>query len=102
MSDTASWLAEQIEEHAPDKTSDPTAPARVVEAYAALAGAKAPAFGMDLPEQIDNRDALRQRALDVLKQWLARVDADTKDKLRAQLAGYGIGSPPPTPPATSD
>lgn len=99
MSDTASWLADQIEAHAPDKESDPSAAARLAEAYAALAGAKAPAFGMDLPAQVDNRDALRQRALELLKQWLAKVDGETKDKIRAQLAGYGIGSGPPIPPA---
>jgi len=97
MSDTPTWLAEQIEAHAPDTTTDPTAPARIAEAYAALAGAQAPAFGMTLPEQLDNRDALRQRALEVMKLWLARVDAETKEKLRAQLAGYGIGSGPPIP-----
>ena len=99
MSDTASWLAEQIEAHAPDKESDPTAAARLAEAYAALAGAKAPAFGMDLPPDVANRDGLRQRALELLKQWLGRVDVETKDKIRAQLAGYGIGSGPPVPPA---
>ncbi len=95
MSDTASWLADQIEEHGPDKTEDAAAAARLAEAYAALAGAKAPAFGMDLPEQVENRDVLRQRALELLKLWLGKVDAETKDKIRAQLAGYGIGSPPP-------
>lgn len=99
MSDTTSWLSEQIEAHSPDRESDPSAAARLAEAYAALAGAKAPAFGMNLPEQVDNRDALRQRALELLKQWLAKVDAETKDKIRAQLAGYGIGSGPPVPPA---
>lgn len=98
MSDTASWLSEQIEAHGPDQESDPSAAARLAEAYAALAGAKAPAFGMNLPEQVDNRDALRQRALELLKQWLAKVDHETKDKIRAQLAGYGIGSGPPVPP----
>lgn len=98
MSDTAGWLSQQIEAHGPDQESDPTAAARLAEAYAALAGAKAPAFGMDLPEQVDNRDVLRQRALELLKQWLAKVDAETKDKIRAQLAGYGIGSGPPVPP----
>jgi len=102
MSDTASWLAEQIEDHAPEKTSDPSAAARLAEAYAALAGAKAPAFGMDLPEQVEQRDVLRQRALELLKLWLAQVDAETKDKIRAQLAGYGIGSGPPIPPAPSE
>jgi hypothetical protein len=53
---------------------------------------------MDLPEQVDNRDVLRQRALELLKQWLGKVDPETKDKIRAQLAGYGIGSGPPVPP----
>jgi hypothetical protein len=99
MSDTASWLSEQIEAHGPDKEGDPSAASRLAEAYAALAGAKAPAFGMTLPEQVDNRDALRQRALELLKQWLGKVDAELKDKIRAQLAGYGIGSGPPIPPA---
>jgi len=99
MTNTASWLSEQIEAHAPDKETDPSAAARLAEAYAARAGAKAPAFGMDLPEQVDNRDVLRQRALELLKQWLGKVDAETKDKIRAQLAGYGIGSGPPIPPA---
>ena len=99
MSDTASWLSEQIESHAPDKESDPSAASRLAEAYAALAGAKAPAFGMTLPEQVDNRDVLRQRALELLKQWLGKVDPELKDKIRAQLAGYGIGSGPPIPPA---
>jgi hypothetical protein len=100
MSDTASsWLSEQIEAHGPDRESDSSAAARLAEAYAALAGAKAPAFGMDLPEQVTNRDVLRQRALELLKQWLGKVDAETKEKIRAQLAGYGIGSGPPIPPA---
>ena len=99
MSDTASWLSEQIEAHAPDKESDPSAAARLAEAYAALAGAKAPAFGMDLPEQVDNRDTLRQRALELLKLWLAKLEPEAKEKIRAQLAGYGIGSGPPVPPA---
>jgi hypothetical protein len=99
MTDTATWLSEQIEAHGPDKESDSSAAARLAEAYAALAGAKAPAFGMDLPEQVDNRDVLRQRALELLKQWIAKVEPEMKDKLRAQLAGYGIGSGPPIPPA---
>lgn len=99
MSDIATWLSEQIEAHAPDKESDPHAANQLAEAYAALAGAKAPAFGMNLPEQLENRDVLRQRALELLKRWLAKVDQETKDKIRAQLAGYGIGSGPPIPPA---
>jgi hypothetical protein len=99
MSDTASWLSEQIEAHSPDNEADPSAAARLAEAYAALAGAKAPAFGMNLPEQVDNRDTLRQRALELLKLWLAKLEPEAKEKIRAQLAGYGIGSGPPIPPA---
>ena len=55
---------------------------------------------MNLPEHVDNRDVLRQRALELLKQWLAKVDAETKAKIQLQLHGYGIGSGPPVPPAT--
>ena len=99
MSDTATWLSEQIEAHAPDKESDPSAAHRLAEAYAALAGAKAPAFGMNLPEQVENRDVLRARALELLKQWLGKIDAEEKQKIQLQLHGYGIGSGPPIPPA---
>jgi hypothetical protein len=68
---------------------------RLAEAYAALAGAKAPAFGMELPAEVPDREALRARALELLKGWLAKLDGVEKDKIRAQLAGYGIGSGPP-------
>ena len=97
--DTTAWLAEQIEAHTPDKESDPQAAHRIAEAYAALAGAAAPVFGMQtLPPNIENRDALRARALEVMKLWLAKVDPDHRHAIRLQLAGYGIGSAPaPTP-----
>lgn len=100
MDQVETWLAEQIEAHTPERDADPAAAARIVEAYAALAGAQAPAFGLVLPADVPDRDALRARALEVLKRWLAQVDAETKDRLRAQLAGYGIGSGPPVPPAS--
>lgn len=104
--DVAAWLSEQIEEHAPERDEDPQSAHRIAEAYAALAGAKAPAFGMqELPADIANRDQLRARALEVMKAWLAKVDQTEKDAIRALLAGYGIGSgrgmPPTTPPLTS-
>jgi len=99
MADVDAWLSDQLEAHAPERESDPQAASRLAEAYAALAGAKAQAFGLALPDEVPNRDALRQRALELLKQWLGQVDGDTKDKIRAQLAGYGIGSPPPPVPA---
>lgn len=93
--DTAAWLAEQIEAHTPDRESDPQAAHRIAEAYAALAGAKAPAFGlMELPTDIPNREILRTRALEVMKLWIAQSPPEEKEKLKAQLAGYGIGSQP--------
>jgi len=56
-----------------------------------------------LPPDITNRDALRARALEVMKQWLAKLEPEEKDKLRLQLAGYGIGSAPaPTPVPTDE
>ena len=95
MVDTAAWLAEQIEAHTPDNEADPQAAHRIAEAYAALAGAAAPAFGLAaLPPDIANRDALRARALEVMKAWLGKIEPEEKDKIRLQLAGYGIGSAP--------
>jgi len=102
--DLGPWLTEQIEAHAADRENDPMAAHRLAEAYAALAGAKAPAFGMELPAAVPDRDALRARALELLKGWLAKLDGVEKDRIRAQLAGYGIGSGPPVvhtaPPAS--
>lgn len=90
------WLAEQIEAHAPDKEADPAAATRLAEAYAALAKLATQAFGLAVPEEIADRDALRGRALELLKQWLAKLEPEHKDKIRAQLAGYGlpVGGPP--------
>jgi hypothetical protein len=90
--DIAPWIAEQIEAHTPERESDPQAAARLAEAYAALAGAQTAtqAFGLAVPAELPDRDALRTRALEVLKQWLGKLDGDTKDKIRAQLAGYGF------------
>ena len=88
MDNLDTWLAEQIEAHTPDRDADPATAARIAEAYAALAGAKAPAFGMELPAEVPNRDALRARALEVMKSWLAQLDSEHKDKIRAQLPRF--------------
>jgi len=104
--DTTAWLSEQIEAHAPDHETDPQAAHRLAEAYAALAGAQAQAFGLAVPPDLDGRDALRGRALELLKAWLGKLAPEAKEKVRAQLAGYGIGPPPPPvvsePPAGDD
>lgn len=49
---------------------------------------------MELPADIPNREHLRSRALEVMKLWIAQSPQEEKDKLKAQLAGYGIGSQP--------
>ena len=96
--DVAAWLSEQIEEHSPERETDTQAAHRIAEAYAALAGAKAPVFGMqELPADVANKDQLRARALEVMKAWLAKLEQPEKDAIRALLAGYGIGSGPPVP-----
>lgn len=96
--DIAPWLADQIESHAPEREDDPSAAARLAEAYAALAGAAnaTQAFGLAVPPDIANREALRTRALEVLKAWLAKLDGEAKEKIRAQMAGYGfnVGASP--------
>ncbi len=100
--DISAWLSEQIEAHAVEREEDSAAAARLAEAYAALAGAKAPAFGMELPAEVVDREVLRARSLELLKQWLGKIDPEHKDKIRAQLAGYGIGSGPPIPAPPPD
>lgn len=104
--DLGAWLNDQIEAHGIDREEDPRAAHRLAEAYAALAGAAAPAFGMELPLEVPNRESLRTRALELLKGWLAKLDGTERDKIRAQLAGYGIGSGPPVvhtePPVGSE
>jgi hypothetical protein len=102
-----SWLSDQIEAHAPERESDPAAAARLAEAYAALANATPQAFGLAIPADVPDRERLRTRALELLKQWLAKLDPEQKDKIRAQMAGYGlpVGGPlpsslPPPPEGT--
>ena len=90
MGDIGPWLAEQIEAHTPERETDPAAATRLAEAYAALAGATAQAFGLALPADVPDRDALRARALELLKQWLAKLDPEQREKIKAQLAGYGF------------
>jgi hypothetical protein len=98
--DITPWLTDQIEAHAPEREADPSAATRLAEAYAALAGSPTAtqAFGLALPAEIPDRDGLRTRSLELLKQWLKQLEGEQRDKIRAQLAGYGfpVGAPPPT------
>jgi len=88
MADMATWLGEQIDANSPEATEDPEAAVRLAQAAAALGGAVAPAFGMTLPETIEGRDALKARAVDALKRWLPKLDADGKDRLKKLIAEY--------------
>jgi hypothetical protein len=85
---TAEWLVEQIEAHAPERMEDPEAALRLAEACAALGGASAPAFGLALPEELPGREELRQRAIEVLKRWLPRLDPEHVTRLKKMIGEY--------------
>lgn len=88
MADLGAWLGEQIEANSPEATDDPDAAVRLAQAAAALGGAVAPAFGMTLPDTIDNRDELKAKAVDALKRWLPKLDGDAKERLKKLIGEY--------------
>ena len=88
---TADWLVEQIEAHAPEQSSDPDAALRLAEAAAALGGASAQAFGLALPEDLPRRDELKHHALETLKRWIPRLDAEHVDRLKKMIGEYRHG-----------
>jgi len=88
---TAEWLAEQIEAHAPERTEDADAALRLAEACAALDGAAAQAFGLALPEDLPGRDELAQRALEMLKRWIPRLDPERLARLKKMIGEYRLG-----------
>jgi hypothetical protein len=88
---TAEWLVEQIDAHAPETAADPDAALRLAQACAALAGADAQAFGLTLPAELPGRHDLRQRAVDALKRWIPRLDADHVARLKKMLGEYRFG-----------
>ncbi len=90
MGDIGPWFAAQIEAHTPEREADPAAAPRLAEAYAALAGATTQGFGLAIPADVPDREVLRARALEVLKQWLVKLDPEQRAKIKAQLAGYGF------------
>jgi hypothetical protein len=95
MSDdrTAEWLVEQIEAHAPERTEDADAALRLAEACAALGGASsAPAFGLVLPEGMEGREELKQRALETLKRWIPRLDPEHVERLKKMIGEYRSGA----------
>jgi hypothetical protein len=94
MSDdrTATWLAEQIEAHAPEQTEDAEAALQLAEACAALGGASVTAFGLSVPADVPRRDELRAQAIAALKRWLPRLDPERVARLKRMLAEYRLGA----------
>ena len=90
MADLATWLGEQIDAHTPEATEDPEAAVRLAQACAALGGAVAPAFGMTLPDALDGRDELKARAVEALKRWLPKLDAEGKERLKKLIGEYQL------------
>jgi hypothetical protein len=90
MNDIGTWLKEQIEASSPEATEDTEAAFRMAMACAALSGANASAFGMDVPADLANRDELKALAIDALKRWLPKLDPDGKERLKKMLSEYKL------------
>ena len=86
----AAWIRDQIAEHAPGATTDPSAALRLAHAWAALSGQGKQIFGMEMPLELAEREALRDECLAVLKTWIPTLDKATKDQLRQLLTGYKV------------
>jgi hypothetical protein len=87
----AAWIREQFAEHAPGATSDPSDPAAAMQlahAWAALTGHGKEIFGMEMPAELPEREALREDCLAILKRWVAVLDAPAKERLRQLMTAY--------------
>ena len=94
MSDTsdryAEWIRDKLAEHAPGATTDPAAALQLAHAWAALSGHGKQIFGMEMPAELADREALRTECLAILKSWMPTLDKATKDQLRQLLTGYSV------------
>jgi len=86
----AAWIREQLAEHSPEATADQAAALQLAHAWAALSGHGKQIFGMEMPGQLADRDALRDECLAILKTWMPALDKATKDQLRQVLTGYSV------------
>lgn len=87
---TATWLGEQIDDHAPEKTEDPTAAFKVAEAVAALGGATATAFGLTVPAELEGRQELRAKGIAILKRWIPKLDGEAVDRLKKMIQDFRL------------
>lgn len=91
MSDrNAAWIRDRLAEHTPEATSDPAAALQLAHAWAALSGHGKQIFGMQMPAELADREALRDECLAVLKTWIPALDKATRDQLRHLLTGYSV------------
>jgi hypothetical protein len=91
MSDRyAAWIRDKLAEHGPEATTDQSAALQLAHAWAALAGQGKQIFGMEMPAELAEREALRDECLAVLRKWIPVLDKDTKDHLRQLITGYAV------------
>jgi len=91
MSDRyAAWIRDKLAEHSPEATTDQGAALQLAHAWAALAGQGKQIFGMELPAELADREALRDECLAVLRKWIPMLDKATKDQLRQLMTGYAV------------
>ena len=89
MSDRlAAWIRDQFADHTPEATSDPAAAMQLAHAWAALTGHGKEIFGMEMPAEVAERDALRMECLTLLKRWIAVLDKPAKDRLHQLMTAY--------------
>ena len=91
MSDRyAAWIRNKLAEHGPEATADQGAALQLAHAWAALAGKVDQIFGMEMPPELADREALRDECLATLRKWIPVLDKATKDQLRQLMAGYTV------------
>jgi hypothetical protein len=91
MSDRyAAWIRDKLAEHVPEATSDPAAALQLAHAWAALSGQGREIFGMEMPAELADREALRDECRAALRKWIPLLDKPTKDQLRHLLTAYAL------------
>ena len=91
MSDRyAAWIRDKLAEHDPGATTDQTSAYELAHAWAALSGQGKEIFGMEMPAELADRQALRDECLGVLRKWIPLLDKEAKEHLRRLLTGYAV------------
>ena len=91
MSDRyAAWIRDKLAEHAPEATTDQSAAVQLAHAWAALSGKGKEIFGMEMPAELAERDALRDECRAALRKWIAVLDKPAREQLRQMLTAYAL------------